>query len=103
MRCTSGAIYDVVVDLRPDSPTRGEWVAVELTAGNGTMLYAPEGFAHGYQTLTDGAEMYYLTSASYAPGAGTGVRFDDPALRIDWPLAVSIVSDQDRTWPNYQV
>jgi len=101
VRCTSGAIYDVAVDLRPDSPTRGEWVGLELTAGNGTMLYAPEGFAHGYQALTDGAEMYYMTSVPYAPGAGAGVRFDDPALRIDWPLAVSVVSDQDRTWPNY--
>jgi dTDP-4-dehydrorhamnose 3,5-epimerase len=102
MRCTRGAIYDVIVDLRPGSPTLGQWVGLELTAENGTMLYAPEGFAHGYQTLADDAEMYYMTSAPYASSAARGVRFDDPALRIDWPLAVSIVSDQDRTWPRYQ-
>jgi dTDP-4-dehydrorhamnose 3,5-epimerase len=99
VRCTRGAIYDVIVDLRPTSPTLGQWVGVELTADNGTMLYAPEGFAHGYQTLTDDADMYYMTTAPYAAGAARGVRFDDPGLDIIWPLPVSVISDQDRNWP----
>ncbi len=101
VRCTRGAIYDVVVDLRPASPTRGKWFGIELTAEDGAMVYVPEGCAHGYQTLADGAEMYYLTSASYAPDAASGVRFDDPALAIAWPLAVTVVSEADRRWPDY--
>lgn len=101
IRCTRGAIYDVIVDLRPDSPTRGRWVGYELTAENGHMLYAPEGFAHGYQTLCDDAEMYYTTSAMYAGGAARGVRFDDPAFGIVWPRPVSVISDADRGWPDY--
>lgn len=102
IRCTRGAIFDVIVDLRPGSPTRGQWVGVELTADNGLMLYAPEGFAHGYQTLADDTEMYYLTSAPYAPGAARGVRFDDPALRIDWPMPATVVSEPDRGWPDFR-
>lgn len=101
MRCTRGAIYDVIVDLRPDSPTHRQWIGVELTAGNGVMLYAPEGFAHGYQTLTGEAEMYYMTTAPYAPGAATGVRYDDPVFGIAWPLPVSVISSQDQNWPEY--
>ena len=102
MRCTRGAIFDLVVDLRPESPTRGQWLGVELTAENGLMLYAPEGFAHGYQTLEDDTEMYYLTSAPYAASAAKGVRFDDPTLRIDWPMPVTVISDPDRGWPDYR-
>jgi dTDP-4-dehydrorhamnose 3,5-epimerase len=101
IRCTHGAIFDVIVDLRPGSPTQGRWFGLELSAAEGTMLYAPEGFAHGYQTLTDGAEMSYLTSAAYAPAAARGVRPDDPALAIRWPLPVGLVSETDRRWPDY--
>ena len=102
IRCTRGAIFDVIVDLRPESATRGQWFGVELTADNGLMLYAPEGFAHGYQTLADDTEMYYLTSAPYAPSAARGVRFDDPALRIDWPMPATVVSEPDRGWPDFR-
>lgn len=102
VRCTRGAIFDVVVDLRPDSPTRGQWVGYELTAENGLMLYAPQGFAHGYQTLCDDSEMYYTTTALYAGSAARGVRFDDPAFGIAWPLPVSVISDADRGWPDYR-
>lgn len=101
VRCTRGAIYDVMVDLRPDSPTLGQWVAAELTADNGQMLYAPEGFAHGYQTLTDDAEMYYMTTAAYAAQAAKGYRYDDPAFGITWPLPVSVISEADQKWPAY--
>jgi dTDP-4-dehydrorhamnose 3,5-epimerase len=102
MRCTRGSIYDVIVDLRPDSPTHRQWIGFELTADNGFMLYAPEGFAHGYQTLTDEADMYYMTSAPYAAGAAKGVRYDDPAFGILWPLPVSLISSQDLNWPDYE-
>ena len=100
IRCTRGAIYDVIVDLRPDSPTRGQWHGEELTSSNGTMLYAPEGFAHGYQTLLNDTEMYYMTSAFYASGAARGVRYDAVALGILWPLPVTVISEQDRKWPD---
>ncbi len=102
VRCTRGAVYDVVVDIRPDSPTRGRWVGVELTADNGSMLYAPEGLAHGYQTLVDETEIYYMTTARYAAASAHGVRFDDPAFGIEWPLPVSVISDPDRSWPDFQ-
>jgi dTDP-4-dehydrorhamnose 3,5-epimerase len=101
IRCTRGAVFDVIVDLRPDSPTRGQWFGAELSEENALMLYAPEGFAHGYQTLVDNTETYYLTSASYAPAAARGLRYDEPAFRISWPLPVSVVSDADRQWPDY--
>ena len=99
VRCTKGAIFDVVLDLRPESASHGRWYGVELSADNGRMLFVPERCAHGYQTLEDGTEMYYMTSAFYAPSAARGVRFDDPAFGIQWPVAVSSVSSQDRTWP----
>ena len=97
-RCLRGAIFDVAVDLRPDSPTYRQWVGCELSAENGRMLYIPEGCAHGYQTLVEDTEMSYQTSQVYAPSAATGVRFDDPALGIEWPLAVTAISDADRNW-----
>jgi dTDP-4-dehydrorhamnose 3,5-epimerase len=103
IRCTRGAIYDVIVDLRKDSPTFSQWVGVELTADNGDMLYAPEGFAHGYQTLEDDTEMYYLTTAAYAPSSARGLRFDDPKLAIDWPLPLSVISEADQKWPDFPV
>lgn len=99
VRCTRGAIFDVVLDLRPESPTYRKWYGVELTAENSRMLYVPEECAHGYQTLEENTEMHYMTSAFYTPGAARGVRFDDPAFQIKWPLVATIVSDQDRNWP----
>ena len=100
IRCTRGAIYDVIVDLRPASPTFGGWHGEELTSSNGSMLYAPQGFAHGYQTLLDETEMYYITSALYAPEAARGVRHDAVAFGIRWPLPVTAISEQDRKWPD---
>jgi len=100
IRCTRGAIYDVIIDLRADSSTRGQWHGEELTANNGTMLYAPEGFAHGYQTLLDDTEMYYMTSALYAPEAARGVRYNALALGIPWPLQITAISEQDQKWPD---
>jgi dTDP-4-dehydrorhamnose 3,5-epimerase len=100
-RCTKGAIYDVAVDLRPESRTFTRWFGVELSADNHRMLYVPEGFAHGYQTLTDDAEMSYQTSQFYAGGSAAGVRYDDPAFGIEWPLPVSVISEADRSWPDF--
>lgn len=99
VRCTRGALFDVVLDLRPESPTYGEWYGVELTAENARMLYLPENCAHGCQSLKDSTELLYMASAFYAPEAARGVRFDDPAFAIQWPLAVSAISEQDRDWP----
>ena len=99
VRCTRGAMFDVVLDLRPGSPTYGQWHGVELTAANGRMLYVPQHCGHGYQTLEDGTEMFYMTSAFYTPSAARGVRFDDPAFTIAWPLPPTVVSEQDRNWP----
>lgn len=102
IRCTRGVMFDVVLDLRPGSPSFGEWYGVELSAENGRMLYIPEQCAHGYQTLEDETEMYYMASAFYTPSAARGVRFDDPAFGIQWPLAATLVSQQDLTWPLLQ-
>lgn len=99
VRCTKGAIYDVIVDLRPQSPTYRQWIGAELSAENYRMLFVPKDFAHGYQTLTDGAEVTYLVSAEYAPAAARGLRHDDPALGIDWPMPVTVISQADSTWP----
>ncbi len=102
VRCTRGAIFDVAVDVRPDSPAFKQWVGVELSADNHRMLYIPEGCAHGYQTLADDSEIEYLTTVSYAPESARGIRFDDPAFGIAWPLPVGIISDADRSWPDFQ-
>jgi dTDP-4-dehydrorhamnose 3,5-epimerase len=99
VRCTRGALFDVAVDVRPTSPTFGRWVAAELTAENGQMLYLPMGFAHGYQTLADDTEVYYLLSASYHPQAARGVRWDDATLKIAWPLPVTALSERDGRLP----
>lgn len=102
VRCSRGALYDVIVDLRPASPTLGQWLAVELTADNGRMLYVPKEFAHGYQTLVEDTEASYQMSARYAPAAARGIRWDDPAVAIDWPPAPErIVSARDLSWPDY--
>jgi dTDP-4-dehydrorhamnose 3,5-epimerase len=101
VRCTRGAVWDVIVDLRPWSPTRGKWIGLELSEDNHKMLYVPAGFAHGYQTLTDDCELTYQTTEFFAPDAARGVRFDDPAFTISWPLEVRVISDRDRSWPDY--
>jgi dTDP-4-dehydrorhamnose 3,5-epimerase len=102
VRCTRGAVYDVIVDLRPTSPTFRRWVSVELTAENDTMLFVPEGFAHGYQTLEDDTETAYLMTAYYEPSAGRGVRWDDPAFGIDWPrVEERTINKRDRSWPDF--
>jgi dTDP-4-dehydrorhamnose 3,5-epimerase len=100
VRCTQGALWDVIVDLRMGSETFLRWEAVELTAENRRMLYVPELFAHGYQTLTDATEVWYQMSVPYAPDAGRGVRWDDPSLNIDWPsVDARVVSERDKSWP----
>ncbi|MEQ5814966.1 dTDP-4-dehydrorhamnose 3,5-epimerase [Marinobacter sp. NFXS11] len=101
IRCPRGAIYDVIVDLRPDSPTFKKWFAVELTAENSRMLYVPEGCATGYQTLVDDTEIYYHTSEFYHPESATGVRHDDPTFGIEWPLPIAAISDNDKNWNNF--
>jgi dTDP-4-dehydrorhamnose 3,5-epimerase len=101
VRCTRGALLDVIVDLRPESPTYRQWIAVELNEDNYKMLYVPEGFAHGYQTLADNTELDYDTSEFFVADAARGVRFNDPAFKIDWPLEPTAISDADRNWPDY--
>jgi dTDP-4-dehydrorhamnose 3,5-epimerase len=95
VRCTRGAIYDVIVDLRPDSATHRQWIGVELSAENRRMLYVPRGFAHGFQTLQDYCEVFYQISQFHTPEAARAERWDDPALGIRWPLAPSILSQRD--------
>ncbi len=102
VRCTAGAIFDVMVDLRRDSPTFKHWFGIELTAENRQMVYVPKGCAHGYQTLADGTEVLYLTSGFYSPEAERGIRWNDPAFRIAWPLAVSVISKRDQSHPDFQ-
>lgn len=102
VRCTRGALYDVVVDVRPASPAYGEWMGVELSAATHRMLYVPEGFAHGFLTLEADTEVMYQVSSFYTPGAEGGLRHDDPALAIDWPAAVQVLSEKDRAWPAFQ-
>lgn len=105
VRCTRGAIFDAVVDLRPDSDTYCDWFGIELTPSNGRQLYVPKGLAHGFQTLADDTEVHYSMSTPYVPGAGDGVRFDDPAFGIDWPQPPDgglIVSDRDREYPDFE-
>lgn len=97
--CIAGAVYDVVVDLRPGSPSRYRWIAVELTQENGRQLYIPEGFAHGFMTLCEDAVVSYLISAWYAPGLARGIRYDDPLVGIEWPAMPSIISERDLGWP----
>ena len=99
VRCTRGAIYDVIIDFRAHSPTYKAWVGVELTADNYQIFYVPKGFAHGFQTLEDNTEILYQISEFYAPAAARGVRYDDPAFGISWPLPVSAISDKDMGWP----
>lgn len=99
VRCTSGAIYDVIVDLRRDSNTYGKWAGAELSAGNRRMLYVPEGCAHGFQTLEDDSEIFYQISAAFSPDGFRGVHYEAPELSIKWPLPVKVVSERDRALP----
>jgi dTDP-4-dehydrorhamnose 3,5-epimerase len=99
VRCTRGTVFDLVLDLRPASPTYLRWYGTRLSADNGRMLYVPEGCAHGCQSLEDDTEILYMASAYYDGSASRGVRHDDPAFAITWPLEVSAISDQDRRWP----
>jgi dTDP-4-dehydrorhamnose 3,5-epimerase len=99
VRCTRGAIHDVVLDVRAEAPTYGQWVAVRLSADDRRMLYVPEGMAHGFQTLADDTEVFYQISEFHHPEAARGVRWDDPACGIEWPLAPAIVSARDAGWP----
>lgn len=101
VRCTRGAIYDVIIDLRPQSPTFKNWFGVELTADNYRMLYVPERFAHGFQTLQDETEVYYEISEYYVPDAARGIRYDDDDFSISWPLPVVNLSEQDANWPDF--
>jgi len=101
VRCTQGKILDVIIDLRKDSATYKKWIGVELTAENNRMLYVPEGFAHGYQTLEDNSVVYYQVTEFYQPGSERGIRWNDPAFNIDWPLEISFISDKDNSHPDY--
>ncbi len=101
VRCTMGAIYDVFIDLRQDSATLSQWVAVELSAENRRMLYIPEGFAHGFLTLRDNSEIFYQMSEFYAPAYARGVRWNDPAFAIEWPTDVRVISSKDRNYPDF--
>jgi len=103
VRCTRGSIFDVVLDLRADSKSFTDWISRELTATNRRMLYVPEGCAHGYQTLEDDTEIMYHTSTFYVPEAATGVRYDDDAFGIEWPLPIRVISGQDASWPNFNL
>jgi dTDP-4-dehydrorhamnose 3,5-epimerase len=102
VRCTAGAIYDVIIDLRPESPTFMQWFAAELSEENHQMIYVPEGFAHGYQTIEPQTEIFYQVSVFYHPASERGVRWHDPAFGIEWPLSASVVSKKDESYPDWE-
>lgn len=102
LRCVRGKIYDVIVDLRAKSDTYKQWVGIELSADNYKMLYAPEGFAASFQTLTDDVELFYQVSQEYKPEYERGVRWNDPSFNIDWPLEPTVMTEKDKTWPTFQ-
>lgn len=101
VRCIAGAIFDVIVDVRESSPTFGSWEGFELTADNRRQIYIPEGFAHGFQTLTDDTEVTYMISAFHVPEAARGFPYDDPEVQIDWPIPVAVISKKDLSWPSF--
>ncbi|MGI8654644.1 MAG: dTDP-4-dehydrorhamnose 3,5-epimerase [Pyrinomonadaceae bacterium] len=101
VRCTMGAIYDVIIDLRPASQTFRQWIAAELSAANGRMLFVPEEFAHGFQTLEGNTEVFYQMAEYYAPESGSGVRWNDPAFGIEWPPDERIIIDRDQQYPDF--
>ena len=102
IRCTQGAIYDVVVDLRPESPAFKDWVGVEVTAAKRNMIYVPEGCAHGFLTLEDGSEVTYQMSQFQHAESARGVRWNDPAFQIKWPVVIEVISERDYTYPNFE-
>lgn len=101
VRCVAGSIFDVVVDLRAGSSTKGRWFAAELSAADGSALYIPPGFAHGFQTLTDDADVLYQISPPYRPEGEGGVRWNDPAFNVEWPLDVTRISERDQNYPDW--
>ena len=101
VRCTMGKIYDVIIDLRPDSPSFKQWFSSELSAENRKMHYVPEGFAHGFLTLQDSTEVFYQMSQFYEPEYARGVRWNDPAFNIAWPAEISVISEKDKHYSNY--
>ena len=102
VRCTSGSIYDVVIDLRPDSPTYRSWVGAALSAEIRNMMYVPKGCAHGFVTLADNTEVCYQMSDFYSPEAARGIRWDDPTFKVAWPARVEVISERDRTYPDFE-
>lgn len=102
IRCAAGAIYDVLVDIRPQSPTYGQWFGAELSGDNNVQMYAPAGVAHGFITLTDNVEVTYLVSRAYAPGQEGGLRYNDPAIGIVWPTPVTVIAPKDEAWPDFR-
>jgi dTDP-4-dehydrorhamnose 3,5-epimerase len=102
IRCLRGAIYDVIVDVRPDSPTYLQWHGQTLTAERRNAVYIPAGCAHGYQTLADDTEVFYQVTAAYTPGVEQGIRYDDPTFEIAWPQPVTEISEKDRSWPDFE-
>jgi dTDP-4-dehydrorhamnose 3,5-epimerase len=101
VRCVKGVIWDVIIDIRPDSPTYRRWEYFELSSANGSQLYIPKGFAHGFQTLSDDVEVNYLISEPYSPQSAYGIRYDDPTFGIAWPLPLTEISAKDLHWPNF--
>ena len=101
VRCLSGSIWDVIIDIRPESPTFRQWLGFELSAENGLQLYIPKGFAHGFQTLNDDTRVNYLISEFHAPAAASGARYNDPAFDVTWPLPVTTIAEKDLLWPDF--
>jgi dTDP-4-dehydrorhamnose 3,5-epimerase len=101
VRCISGSLYDVILDLRPDSPTFGQWFGETLSAENRRMMYCPKGFAHGFITLEENTEAFYLVSDPYAPDLERGIRFNDPRFNIEWPIEPVEISEKDNNWPDF--
>lgn len=103
VRCTRGALYDVIIDLRAASPTYGKWTGVELTEDNHKMLYVPEGFAHGFITLADNTEANYMVTQFYSPSSEAGIRWNDPEFNIQWPVEPTVISEKDRNHPDFML
>jgi dTDP-4-dehydrorhamnose 3,5-epimerase len=102
VRCLSGAIWDVIIDIRPESPTFRQWRGFELSGENGLQLYIPKGFSHGFQTLQDDTRVNYLISEFHLPGAADGMRYNEPAFDVKWPLPVTTIADKDLNWPDFK-
>ena len=103
VRCISGSLYDVILDLRPDSPNFGQWFGKILTSENRLMMYVPRGFAHGFMTLADNTEVFYFSSEFYAPKLEKGIRYNDPKFNIEWPIKLIEISQKDAAWKNFNV